>query len=164
MNQIRPVALCVFFNNNRILVFEGYDKTTRETFYRPLGGGIEFGESSEVAVRREIMEELHTRIEGLKYLGMLENIFIHNGTRGHEIVMVYDGVAKESKVYQQAEMEVTEANGEVVRAMWKSLDEFGQGGSILYPNGLLEMLRSSSKLQAENRTWAGDGAGKQGLV
>jgi hypothetical protein len=48
MNQIRPIALCVFHNNNRILVFEGYDKAKDEIFYRPLGGGIEFGEKGDV--------------------------------------------------------------------------------------------------------------------
>jgi len=142
MNQIRPIALCVFKNNNRILVFEGHDPIKGETFYRPLGGGIEFGESGEVAVRREIMEELHTEIETLKHLGYLENIFVHNGRMGHEIIMVYDGVAKDSKLYDQAEMEITEANGEVLRVLWKSLDEFGEGKSILYPEGLLELLRT----------------------
>ena len=140
MNQIRPIALCVFLNNSRILVFEGFDHIKNESFYRPLGGGIEFGESGEEAVRREIMEELNTGIESLKYLGMLENIFTHNGTRGHEIVMVYDGTLKESGLYDQAEIEVVEANGERIRAMWKRLDEFGDGKAILYPTGLLEML------------------------
>ena len=91
MNHIRPIALCVFKNNNRILVFEGHDSIRDETYYRPLGGGIEFGESGEVAVRREIMEELHSEIRELKHLGYLENIFTHNGNTGHEIVMIYDG-------------------------------------------------------------------------
>jgi 8-oxo-dGTP pyrophosphatase MutT (NUDIX family) len=145
MNRIRPIVLCVFLNHGRILVFEGYDAIKGETFYRPLGGGIEFGESGEVAVRREIMEELHSEIESLKYLGMLENIFIHNGDQGHEIVMVYDGEAKMPEVYERAEMEVIEANGEVVRAMWKSLDEFGDGKSILYPDGLLELLNQQAR-------------------
>ena len=142
MNQIRPIALCVFRNNNRILVFEGHDFIKDQTYYRPLGGGIEFGESSEVAVRREIMEELHSDIEELKYLGMLENIFTVNGKPGHEFVMIFDGVAKDPQLYEQTEMEVTEANGEVIRVLWKSLDEFGEGKSILYPPGLLEMLRN----------------------
>ncbi|MBV6449818.1 MAG: hypothetical protein MHPDNHAH_00531 [Anaerolineales bacterium] len=142
MNRIRPIALCVFKNDNRILVFEGYDSIKNETYYRPLGGGIEFGESGEVAVRREIMEELHSEIEGLQHLGYLENIFVHNGNMGHEIVMVYDGALSESKLYEQAEMEVIEANGERIRVVWKRLDEFGEGKSILYPDGLLEMLRT----------------------
>jgi 8-oxo-dGTP pyrophosphatase MutT (NUDIX family) len=140
MNRIRPIAICVFRNNNRILVFEGHDTIKGETFYRPLGGGIEFGEYSEVAVRREIMEELRSEIEDLRYLGMVENVFVHDGRAGHEIVMIYDGALKMSGLYEQAEMEVLEANGEVIRAMWKRLDEFGEGKSILYPTGLLEML------------------------
>ena len=141
MNQIRPIAISVFRRNNRILVFEGHDSIRGETFYRPLGGGIEFGESGEEAVRREIMEELHSEIEGLNHLGFLENIFMNNGNAGHEIVMVYDGVLKSRDLYEQAVMEVVEANGEKVRALWKGLDEFGEGKSILYPTGLIEMLK-----------------------
>jgi hypothetical protein len=86
------------------------------------------------------MEEARSEIEDLRYLGMAENVFVHDGRAGREIVMVYDGVLKESESYEQAEMEVVEANGEKVRAMWKGLDEFGEGKSILYPTGLLEML------------------------
>ena len=140
MNQIRPVALCVFLKNDRILVFEGHDPIKGETYYRPLGGGIEFGESGEVAVRREIREELHSEIDELKHLGFLENIFVHSGNASHEIVTIYDGVLKESGLYDQAVMEVVEANGEIVRAIWKRLDEFGVGKAILYPEGLLDLL------------------------
>lgn len=140
MNQIRPLALCVFRNKDRILVFEGYDPIKKQSFYRPLGGGIEFGEYGEEAVRREIMEELHTEIEDLSYLGMLENVFVFNGTPGHEIVMVYDGVLIDLRLYDQAVIAVIEANGEEVRAVWKSLDEFEAGKSILYPDGLLNLL------------------------
>jgi 8-oxo-dGTP pyrophosphatase MutT (NUDIX family) len=141
MNQIRPLAICVFRNKDRILVFEGYDPIKKQSFYRPLGGGIEFGEYGEEAVRREIMEELHTEIKDLSYLGMLENVFVFNGTPGHEIVMVYDGALINSGLYDQSVISVIEANGEEIRAVWKNLDEFGAGKSILYPVGLLEMLR-----------------------
>ena len=141
MNHIRPIAICVFKNNNRILVFEGYDAIKNKTYYRPLGGGIEFGENGEAAVRREIMEELHSEIDELKHLGFLENIFLHNGNMGHEIVMVYDGALIKAELYEQAEMEVIEANGERIRVVWKSLHEFGEEKSILYPTGLLKLLQ-----------------------
>lgn len=141
MNHIRPIAICVFRNNDRILVFEGHDSIKNETYYRPLGGGIEFGESGEAAVRREIMEELHSEIEELIPLGFLENIFVHNGKMGHEIVMVYDGVLKMQGLYEQAEMEIEESNGERIRVLWKNLDEFGEGKSILYPDGLLKLIQ-----------------------
>jgi 8-oxo-dGTP pyrophosphatase MutT (NUDIX family) len=138
--RIRPLAICVFLNNNRILVAEGFDPIKQQTFYRPLGGGIEFGETSADTVRRELKEELNAEVGELRYLGTLENIFVFNGTPGHEIVMVYDGALVDSGLYEQAVIVGQEANGEVIRAMWKSLDEFGEGKSILYPLGLLELL------------------------
>jgi len=70
----------------------------------------------------------------------LENIFVFDGIEGHEIVQVYDGVLKNSELYEQAEIEGREANHELIRAMWKGLDEFGEGKSILYPDGLMELL------------------------
>ena len=140
MNKIRPLAICVFRNNDRILVMEGYDPLKKQTFYRPLGGGIEFGERSEETVHRELMEEIGAEVRDLQHLGTLENIFMFDGIHGHEIVQVYDGVLKDSGLYEQAEVEGREANGELIRAMWKGLDEFREGKSILYPDGLLELL------------------------
>ena len=140
-NRIRPLAICVFLNNNRILVAEGYDPVKQQTFYRPLGGGIEFGERSEETVHRELMEEIGVEVNDLKYLGTLENIFVFDGKPGHEVVLVYDGVLKESGLYEQVEVEGKEAEANLsFKAVWKSLDEFGEGRSILYPNGLLELL------------------------
>jgi len=144
MNQIRPLAICVFLNKDRILVAEGYDPIKGETFYRPLGGGIEFGERSEETISRELMEEIGVELkpDTLKYLGAVENIFTFNGTPGHEIVLVYDGALEDSGLYDQAMILGKEANGEEICAIWKNLDEFGAGKSILYPEGLVEMLTS----------------------
>ena len=139
--RIRPLAICVFRNKDRILVNEGYDPSKKQTFYRPLGGGIEFDEKAEDTVRRELKEELNVEVGDVRYLGTLENIFTFNETPGHEIVMIFDGVLTDSGLYEQAVIVGEEANGEVIRAMWKSLDEFGAGKSILYPDGLLELLQ-----------------------
>ena len=141
--RIRPLAICVFRHNDRILVAEGYDSVKDEYFYRPLGGGIEFGEPSTETICRELREELNVEVdkESLQYLGALENIFYFNGTPSHEIILVYDGALKESKLYDQAVIIGNEIDmDETFHAMWKSIDEFGEEGSILYPTGLLEML------------------------
>jgi 8-oxo-dGTP pyrophosphatase MutT (NUDIX family) len=141
-HKVRPLAICVFRNNDRILVAEGYDPVKKQTFYRPLGGGIEFGEYSEQTIHRELMEEVGAEVSDLKYLGTLENIYVFNGSPGHEIVMIYDGVLKNSGLYEQAEVEGKEADiDESFKAVWMGLDEFGEGKSILYPNGLLELLK-----------------------
>lgn len=113
-----------------------------EHFYRPLGGGIEFGESSAETIRRELMEEINVEVkeDSLRYLGAVENIFTFNGKPGHEIVLIYDGAFKDPEFYAQAVIRGQEANGEEICAVWKSIDKFGEGKSILYPTGLLEML------------------------
>lgn len=142
MKKIRPLAICVFRNHNRILVNQGYDPRKAEYFYRPLGGRIEFGEPSRETVCRELLEELQVEVDrqSLHYLGALENIFTFNGTPGHEIVLIYDGRLKEARLYEQTVIVGKEANGEEFRAVWKDLGDFGEGKAILYPTGLLEML------------------------
>jgi hypothetical protein len=89
------------------------------------------------------MEEIHAEVDrhSLKYLGMLENIFTFNGEPGHEIVLIYDGALKEPGLYDRSEIVGKEADVEEFRAIWKNITEFGQGKSILYPTGLLELLK-----------------------
>ena len=140
-NRIRPIAICVFRNQDRILVFEGFDKVKNETFYRPLGGGVEFGETAEETVRRELKEEINADVEDIRFLGALENIFTFNNDKYHEIVLVHDGVLKEPGLYEQAVIVGHEADvEEPFKAMWMSLNEFREGKFILYPDGLLELL------------------------
>jgi len=141
MPHIRPLAICLFRHNGKILVSEERDPTKNETFYRPLGGGIEFGEHSEEAIHREIMEEIGAEVKDLVYLGTLENIYVFDGEPGHEIVQVYDGALAEVGLYEQAVISGYEAEVNLpMKVLWKSLDEFGPGKAILYPDGLLEIL------------------------
>jgi 8-oxo-dGTP pyrophosphatase MutT (NUDIX family) len=140
--RVRPLAICVFRNQDRILVNQGYDQVKDKYFYRPLGGGIEFGETSLETICRELREEINVEVdkESLTYLGTVENIFHFNGEPGHEIVLVYDGKLKDLGLYEQAVIAGKEANGEEFEALWMSLDEFGTGKRILYPTGLAEIL------------------------
>ena len=141
MSQIRPLAICLFSHNEKILVSEEYDPSKDETFYRPLGGGIEFGERSQETIHRELKEEIGAEVEALIYLGTLENIYVFNEEPGHEIVQVYDGTLKETGLYEQTVISGYEAEVNLsMKVLWKSLDEFGPGKSLLYPVGLLELL------------------------
>ena len=143
--QIRTVAICIFSHNGSILVAEGVDAVKGETFYRPLGGAIEFGERSRDTVIREIREELGAEVkpESLRFLGTLENIFIYNGLPGHEIVLVYDGDLADATLYEQGELHAHEDDEMPFRALWKTLEEFGPGAP-LYPDGLLKLLTGAA--------------------
>ncbi|HEX8343955.1 MAG TPA: NUDIX domain-containing protein [Actinoplanes sp.] len=138
MPQIRPVALAAIRRGGDILVFEGYDATKQETFYRPLGGGIEFGESAAEAVERELREELAVELSDVALLGVLENIFTAFGREGHEIVFVYSADLVDQSMYAR------DAVGHVIDegspVTWQPLSRFISGGAILYPRGLLGLL------------------------
>ncbi len=141
MGQIRPITICTFSHNGSILVFEGYDPSKDEVFYRPLGGGIEFGEYSRAALIREIREEIEAEITHVRYLGTLENIFINNKNAGHEIVQVYDAEFVDWSLYEQDETIGHEDDGTPFKIVWKSLVDFEDDDCRLYPDGLLELLQ-----------------------
>ena len=75
--EIRPVVIGIARNGSKILVSEGRDKVKNQTFYRCLGGGIEFLERSEDALKREYKEELGVDIEIEKYLYLHIKVKMH---------------------------------------------------------------------------------------
>lgn len=146
-NLIRPIAICIFRHNGRILAAEGRDPLKGETFYRPLGGAIEFREYSISTIERELAEELGAAVTDLRYLGALENVFTFNGAVGHEIVMVYDGAFADRAYYELPVIEGREDDGLPFRAVWVSLDECrAPSAPPLYPTGLLDLLAKVAPL------------------
>ena len=139
--RIRPISLCLCSHHGKILVFEGYDTIKEEYFYRPLGGGIEFGEYSINTIHREIQEEVQLSLENVQYLFTLENIFICDGIQGHEIVQVYDGKLQDPTIYLR-ELVGHEDDPEhtAFRALWISKKDLDTEGRPLYPDGLYEKL------------------------
>jgi 8-oxo-dGTP pyrophosphatase MutT (NUDIX family) len=138
---IRPLAICVFRHRGRILVNEAHDPVKSETFCRPLGGGIEFGETSAQAVVREVREEIAAEITNLQLIGTLENIFTYLGAPGHEIVQVYDAEFIDRSLYEKASIAGAESDGQPFQAIWRKLEEFSKD-LPLYPEGLCQLLQS----------------------
>ena len=143
---IRAKVVCVFRNGNRILVVDAYDPTKQELFYCPPGGRIEFGETSEAALRREMREELGTEIENPELLGVLENLFTFDGNRGHEIVFVYNAELADRSLYSLDQFKGQESNGQSFNAIWLNLNMIGPETPPVYPDGLIEMVANGQKV------------------
>ena len=144
-DSIRPIAICLFRNNEKILVFVDHDDVKGDGFCRPLGGGIGFGETSRDAMVREIWEELGAEVESLQLIGVLESIFTYNGQNGHEIAFVYDARFCDDSMYAKDMIEGREDNGTRFTAMWLSLDEIHSRRIRLVPNGVEGLLSSLSR-------------------
>jgi ADP-ribose pyrophosphatase YjhB (NUDIX family) len=147
--RIRPLVIGVARRDGTLFVAEGHDPAG-EDFYRPVGGAIEFGESSEVALRREFAEELEVEIENPRYLGTIENRFEFDGEAGHEVVIVYEidlpaGFAAEHPVTGHDDGGVT------FEAGWVALETLRAGARPLYPEGLLDVLGNAVHVTGEGK-------------
>ena len=141
--SIRPIVIGVAVNDDRIFVVEGHDRLKGQTFYRPPGGGIEFGEISEAALRRELVEELDVEPTSAQYIGTLENVFTYDGQPGHEVVAVYRVELPPEDRLRFDTVVGRESDGTPFAARWLLLDRVRDGSAILYPDGLLELLDRS---------------------
>jgi ADP-ribose pyrophosphatase YjhB (NUDIX family) len=142
--KIRPIVLCLFRHGDRILVSRDYDSVKQEHYYRPLGGGIEFGETSRDAIIREMREELDAEIENLIWLGTLENLFTLEGEPGHEIALIYDATFVDRSIYERDSLIGHEREiGLSFVAEWKSFDELRRDPARLVPEGLAALISES---------------------
>ena len=135
--EIRPIALGLAIKNNKLLVSEGFDKVKNETFYRCLGGGIEFLEKSEEALKREFLEEINVDITVKNFLGISENIFTNQGKKAHELILFYS-IEISDENYQE-EYKVIDDHGETI-AKWIDIDEFKNKNKILYPKEVFKYI------------------------
>ncbi|MBD2175812.1 NUDIX domain-containing protein [Pseudanabaena sp. FACHB-1998] len=139
MNKIGCKAMCVCSYKESILVARGEDSQNGAIFYRPLGGSIEFGETSQNAIIREIKEEIGADLIDVKLLGVLESLFDFEGERGHEVVFIYDAQLVDKKLYAEKTIIGQETDGSEIVATWQKLDYFVAQGRLV-PEGLLDLL------------------------
>lgn len=133
--EIRPIALGLAIKDNKLLVGEGYDNVKKETFYRCLGGGIEFLEKSDEALKREFKEEIASDIIIKDFLGISENIFTYKGKKAHELILFYSIEIPEK--YYQDEYQIPDDNS---KAKWIDINEFKNKSKILYPEEVFKYI------------------------
>lgn len=139
-SRIRVVALGLVYRDDEVLVSRLSDPETGEEFYRPLGGGVEFGEHSREAVAREFFLELGVSFVVEEHVDTVEDIFTFDGERAHEVWRVYRGHLEDEWPYERDELEAREPElDERFVAVWTHPDEF-RGGETFYPEGPVPSL------------------------
>ena len=128
--NIRVLALAMINHQGKFLACAGFDELKNRRHYRLLGGGVEFGETSVQALRRELKEELGLSINIVKLLGVEENRFIFNGRPGHEIIFLYQVKLRSQRAYRQNDFPILDSKG-AYRAEW--IDSNNLRGARFYP-------------------------------
>jgi 8-oxo-dGTP pyrophosphatase MutT (NUDIX family) len=138
---IRAVALGVIRRGEEILVSELYDPGEDYRFYRPLGGGIEFGELGHETLQREFDEELGVELTDIEYLETYEDVFTFDGRQEHEIWRIYEAMIVEEWPYERDRMTGHEPEmEEAFPVVWKPWSIFTDNDEIFYPEELLFLL------------------------
>ena len=129
--NIRPNALIIVENDGKILAERGYDEKKDEEFFRLIGGGIDFGETSLQTLRRELDEELGATLQSHQFIETIENIFEYKGKPGHEITFLYKGTIDE-KFSDMNQTPILDKEGQY--AQWVDTEKVKRGEVIVYPD------------------------------
>ena len=139
--KIRVIVLGLIRSGDRIFVSESEDPVKQDTFYRTLGGGIEFGEHSIDALQREFQEKIQAELTNIKYLACLENFFVYNGKAGHELIQLYQCDFVYSKFYELDSLDFADGDGEHT-AFWMPNERFRSGELRLVPDKFIDYCES----------------------
>jgi|SRR3989338_3889909 len=125
-------AMLIVRSGEKLLFSRGYDSEKKQAFLRPLGGHVEFGETGAKTIRREMREELGCGVKKVKFLSVIENLFVYNGKKGHEIILVYEGKLADKSLYKKDSFTFLEGNREVA-AVWFSKENVAKEGIPIFP-------------------------------
>ena len=85
MKQIEIISRAIIIRGHKTLLCRGKGNSW---YYFP-GGHVEFGETVEEALIRELKEEAGVNLEIIKPIGIVENVFLQKNKKRHEINFVF---------------------------------------------------------------------------
>ena len=139
--RIRPIALGLIEHQGHIFVSQGEDPTTHDTYYRCLGGGIEFGETSRDALAREFQEEIGAELTHVEYVTCLDNIFQFNGKPKHELIQLFRAQFVDSAFYRLSDRFELVEGDRIEDAFWLDTQRIISGECRLVPGSCLPFVK-----------------------
>ena len=136
---VREISISLIRKGEQILVYKRKDDITGRFFFRLVGGCIEFGETSEDALKREFFEELSLEIDKVTLLEKFESIFIFNGFKRHEVVHLFESSFVDKDVYNQGVIYGLEGERKF-EAVWRYPSDFKIGSDVLVPERVLDYI------------------------
>jgi 8-oxo-dGTP pyrophosphatase MutT (NUDIX family) len=130
---IRVKSVGLIIHNGRVLTYDAVDRVSNQPFQLLMGGGVDFGEVSDAALRRELREEIGAEIADLQLLTVVENIYTFEEQRGHEIIFVYLASLADRSFYDRDPIPLIEP-GRTEMARWTPLAAIGSGEVLVYPS------------------------------
>lgn len=142
--RIRVIALGIVVrpSDGMVLAMRFDEPSHNLVFYRPPGGGVEFGETVYDAVAREMLEEVGHPVRVVRLLGATENIFSEEGRKHHEIVFNWLVDFLDAGLYSQEEFDIVENDGKRYVAHWVHPDPLADQGILFFPSSTADVIRA----------------------
>ena len=138
--NIQCVSIGLISNKSDLLVYQVTDQVSNNSFFRLIGGHIEFGESAVEALKREFKEEIDQEIININSLGVFENIFFYKGKEQHEFVSLFSCDFSNKEMYKKKEIIGYEGPSRTFNARWIDINQFKNNHKILYPDQILKYI------------------------
>lgn len=135
-SSIRNTVRVLIRRDDKVLMLYGeYDG---EGYYFLPGGGVEFRESLEDSVKREVGEELDVKVIDHKFISTIENIFVLDGMPCHELLHLFqvelsdygkfiDGTVMDADIYPAS-------------YKWLSKEEIIANELVVHPEDVLKYI------------------------
>lgn len=136
MTRIRNIAVGLLVRDGHVLAEEYPAAGGYHRFVRAIGGGIEFGERAEQALRREFAEELGVVLGRVEPLAVIENLFTMLDRPGHQIVHVFAVQCTELEVMPRGQRRPVLDTHTTVG--WFALRDLARAEPPFYPDGVLD--------------------------
>lgn len=146
MSEIRGIALgAIERPDTGEYLVQRLSGTDTTHFHRFIGGGIEPGELSDVALTREFDEELGLAVDAGPVVCTVENLFEFGGESHHEFAVVREATFADGSLYDRetfSGVDNTDRDGERVEyeAYWRSLDALRAADAPFFPAGVADAV------------------------
>ena len=126
----------IIIHDNKILLH----KNINEAHYALIGGRVAIGESSEEALKREILEEMGKEVEIIEGLTTVENFFEMKGSKYYEILFVHKLEFKDEKDKKILDTIKNIEGKDYLRYEWIDIDKIDK--CPLKPKVIKDMLKT----------------------
>jgi ADP-ribose pyrophosphatase YjhB (NUDIX family) len=109
--ELEFLVRALIIKNRKILVCQTQG---RGYFFLP-GGHVEFGETMQDALRREMYEEMDAKVLKSQFIGGVENLFEQGGERKHEVSFVF---------HVDIDLDVVASKEEHISFYWFTMEDF----------------------------------------
>ena len=135
--HIRVKVIAIARHKGKLLVCEVLGDDGGLKGWCPLGGGVKFGESAAVALKREVREELACDPIITGPPNFCENIYLHHGDTGHEFVVAFPVRFDNPAIYTRTRFQIRESRGTTHWVEWIDVERFRHDRDALYPAALV---------------------------